>query len=44
MVTRDLAALVDTGALTRTGANKATRYHLNIAITPLSSLDEHDIA
>jgi len=42
--TRDLAALVDTGALTRTGANKATRYHLNIATTPLSSLDEHDIA
>lgn len=42
--TRDLAALVDKGALTRTGANKATRYHLNIAIMPFSSLDEHDIA
>jgi Fic family protein len=40
--TRDLASLVEIGALTRTGANKATRYHLNIAVpatTPMSGKD-----
>ena len=40
--TRDLASLVEIGALTRTGANKATRYHLNIAVpatTPMSGQD-----
>ncbi|MDP1737826.1 MAG: Fic family protein [Caulobacter sp.] len=41
--TRDLAALVTMGALTRAGINKATRYHLNIAAEPASSLEIADI-
>lgn len=41
--TRDLAALVAMGALTRTGSNKATRYHLDIAAEPASSLEIADI-
>lgn len=42
--TRDLAALVELGALARTGANKATRYHLNIPILPVAPLAPSDIA
>ncbi len=41
--TRDLAALVQIGALTRTGVNKATRYQLNIAAAPVASLEIADI-
>ena len=41
--TRDLAALVAMGALTRTGRNKATRYHLDIAVEPAASLEIADI-
>jgi len=41
--TRDLAALVAMGALTRTGSNKATRYHLDIAAEPAVSLEIPDI-
>lgn len=41
--TRDLAALVAMGALTRIGANKATRYHLDIEIEPALPLQVADI-
>jgi len=41
--TRDLAALVAMGTLTRTGSNKATRYHLDIAAEPALSLEIADI-
>jgi len=41
--TRDLAALVAMGALTRTGSNKATRYHLAVAVEPAASLEISDI-
>ncbi|NQE64485.1 Fic family protein [Caulobacter sp. RHG1] len=41
--TRDLASLVEIGALTRTGANKATRYHLNIAVPAIASMSGKDI-
>jgi Fic family protein len=37
--TRDLAALVDLGALLRTGGNKATRYQLNIVVHEIQSID-----
>ncbi len=33
--TRDLADMVDMGALTRTGRNRATRYHLPFQIKPV---------
>jgi Fic family protein len=32
--TRDLQDLVEKGALTRTGALRHTRYHLNLAVAP----------
>jgi Fic family protein len=41
--TRDLAALVAIEALTRTGERKAARYHLNITLAPLPSLEIADI-
>jgi Fic family protein len=41
--TRDLAALVAIGALTRTGERKATRYHLNVTLEPMASLEIADI-
>jgi Fic family protein len=41
--TRDLAALVELGALLRTGGNKATRYQLNIAIDGIQSIDIADL-
>ncbi|WP_426000718.1 hypothetical protein [Caulobacter sp. DWR1-3-2b1] len=41
--TRDLAALVAMGALTRTGSNKATRHHLGTAVEPAASLEIADI-
>jgi len=41
--TRDLAAMVAMGALTRLGSKKATRYNLDIAVNPASSLEIADI-
>jgi Fic family protein len=41
--TRDLAELAAIGALTRTGERKATRYHLNIPLGPVESLEIADI-
>ncbi|MDG2521310.1 Fic family protein [Caulobacter segnis] len=42
--TRDLAALVETGALTRTGAGKSTRYHLPIDVAPVHAIEPKDVA
>jgi len=36
--TRDLAELVDIGALTRTGERRHTRYHLTIPLRPVPSI------
>jgi Fic family protein len=41
--TRDLAALTAMGAVRRTGENKSTRYHLNIATLPLVTVEAADI-
>jgi Fic family protein len=41
--TRDLAELATMGALTRTGERKGARYHLNVAIGPVESLEIADI-
>ena len=41
--TRDLAALASMGAVRRTGENKSTRYHLNIAVLPAASVKVVDI-
>ncbi|EGF94119.1 Fic family protein [Brevundimonas diminuta] len=41
--TRDLAALASMGAVRRTGENKSTRYHLNIAVLPAISVKVVDI-
>lgn len=41
--TRDLAALVAIGALTRIGSNKATRYHLDAKVEAASTLEIADI-
>lgn len=41
--TRDLAALVAMGALTRTGSNKATRYHREATVEPAASLEIADM-
>jgi len=35
---RDLADLVDKGALSRTGERRHTRYHLTISLHPVSSV------
>lgn len=41
--TRDLAALTTMGAVRRTGENKSTRYHLNVAAEPPAALEIADI-
>jgi Fic family protein len=41
--TRDLAGLVEMGAVTRTGERKATRYHLNVALEPPRSVEVGDV-
>jgi len=42
--TRDLAGLVELGALSRTGAHKATRYGLNIPLEAVEPVDPADLA
>lgn len=42
--TRDLADLVDMGALTRTGERKATRYHLALPLRPVDKVRIEEIA
>ena len=42
--TRDLAALVNLGALTRSGEHKATRYRLDLAMDAVEPVEPSDIA
>lgn len=41
--TRDLANLVQLGALTRTGTRKSTRYHLTVQLRPVAPVSINDI-